>query len=143
MQDLMVLTAPDVSRFCRGGDIVNPNVANNPANRIPHQLRVFVVLAAYQLIAGLLNGALGPSVASLCARAARIAQAASAQGQANIRLRVGARIADANTSDDAAFDCAKDGEEAIRVLTGAAAAERRRMIGKRKRGGAFAFAGSF
>ena len=70
-------------------------------------------------------------------------QAASAEGQANIRLRVGARIADPNTSDDAAFDCAKDGEAAIRALTGAAAAERRRMIGKRKRGGAFAFAGSF
>ena len=61
----------------------------------------------------------------------------------NIRLRVGARIADPNTSDDAAFDCAKDGEAAIRALTGAAAAERRRMIGKRKRCGAFAFAGSF
>ena len=74
---------------------------------------------------------------------ARIAAAASAQGQTNIRLRVAARIADPNTSDDAAFDCAKDGEAALRVLTGAAAAERRRMIGKRKRGGAFAFAGSF
>ena len=76
--------------------------------------------------------------------AARIAQAASAEGQANIRLRVGARIADANTSDDAAFNVAKDGEAAIAALNGAAAAERRRMIGKRKRGGsAFAFAGSF
>ena len=60
------------------------------------------------------------------------------------RLRVGARIADANTSDDAAFNVAKDGEAAIAALNGAAAAERRRMIGKRKRGGsAFAFAGSF
>ena len=88
------------------------------------------MLAAFQLVAGLTNGSLGPRVAKLCVRAARIAQAASAQGQANIKLRVAARIEDANTSDDAAFN-------------GAAAAERRRMIGKRKRGGAFAFAGSF
>ena len=57
---------------------------------------------------------------------------------------VAARIEDANTSDDAAFNVAKDGEAAIAALNGAAAAERRRMIGKRKRGGsAFAFAGSF
>ena len=56
---------------------------------------------------------------------------------------LGARIADANTSDDAAFNVAKDGEAAIAALNGAAAVERRRMIGKRKRGGAFAFAGSF
>ena len=59
------------------------------------------------------------------------------------RLRVAARIADANTSDDAAFNVAKDGEAAIAALNGAAAVERRRMIGKRKRCGAFAFAGSF
>ena len=113
--------------------------------RIPRKLRVFVVLAAYQLIAGLLNGSLGPRVASLCARAARIAQAASAEGQANIRLRVGARIADANTSDDAAFNVAKDGQKAIDALNGAASAERRRILkSKRKRdGSAFAFAGSF
>ena len=142
-QGIMVLNATDFVRFCRGGDPFDVNAANNPAHRIPRKLRVFVVLAAYQLIAGLLNGSLGPRVASLCARAARIAQAASAEGQANIRLRVGARIADANTSDDAAFNVAKDGEAAIAALNGAAAAERRRMIGKRKRGGAFALAGSF
>ena len=62
---------------------------------------------------------------------------------AYLKLRVAARIADANTSDDAAFNVAKDGEAAIAALNGAAAVERRRMIGKRKRGGAFAFAGSF
>ncbi len=102
------------------------------------------MLAAFQLVAGLTNGSLGPRVAELCRRMARIAQAASAQGQANIKLRVAARIEDANTSDDAAFNVAKDGEAAIAALNGAAAVERRRMIGKRKRGGsAFAFAGSF
>ena len=102
------------------------------------------MLAAFQLVAGLTNGSLGPRVAKLCVRAARIAQAASAQGQANIKLRVAARIEDANTSDDAAFNVAKDGEAAIAALNGAAAVERRRMIAKRKRGGsALAFAGSF
>ena len=58
-------------------------------------------------------------------------------------IRMQPRIADANTSDDAAFDCAKDGQAAIDALSGAASAERRRMIGKRKRGGAGAFAFSF
>ena len=67
------------------------------------------------------------------------------QSEVPIRLRVGARIADANTSDDAAFNVAKDGEKAIAALNGAASAERRRILkSKRKRGGsAFAFAGSF
>jgi len=143
-QDLLLLDANDIYRLCQGGDIVNPNVANNPAYAIPHKLRVAVVLAAFQLVAGLTNGSLGPRVAKLCVRAARIAQAASAQGQANIKLRVAARIEDANTSDDAAFNVAKDGEKAIAALNGAAAAERRRILkSKRKRGGAFAVAGSF
>ena len=64
---------------------------------------------------------------------------------AYLKLRVAARIADANTSDDAAFDVAKDGQKAIDALSGAASAERRRILkSKRKRGGsAFAFAGSF
>ena len=63
----------------------------------------------------------------------------------NIKLRVAARIEDANTSDSAAFDVAKDGQKAIDALNGAAEAERRRILkSKRKRGGsAFAFAGSF
>ena len=72
-QGIMVLDATDIVRFCRGGDMFDANAANNVAHRIPRKLRVFVVLAAYQLIAGLLNGSLGPRVASLCARAARIA----------------------------------------------------------------------
>jgi len=54
------------------------------------------------------------------------------------------RIEDANTSDSAAFDVAKDGQKAIDALNGAAEAERRRILkSKRKRGGAFAFAGAF
>ena len=62
-----------------------------------------------------------------------------------LKLRVAARIEDANTSDDAAFNVAKDGEKAIAALNGAASAERRRILkSKRKRGGsAFAVAGSF
>ena len=54
------------------------------------------------------------------------------------------RDRDANTSDSAAFDVAKDGQKAIDALNGAAEAERRRILkSKRKHGGAFAFAGSF
>jgi hypothetical protein len=134
-QDCVVLSAQDIDRFGRGGHLVNQGAPSVPALRIRSKVRLFLVLAACELVAGLTNRSLGGRVAVLCRRAARLAHAFNAQGQENIRRRIAARIADPNSSDEAAFDAAKDGEKAIRALNGAAAAERRAFFGKRKRGG--------
>ena len=49
-QDLLLLDANDIYRLCQGGDIVNPNMPNNPAYAIPRKLRVAALAEAVDVI---------------------------------------------------------------------------------------------
>ena len=90
--------------------------------------------------AGLADASIDDIVAGQVRRATAIAQGLTAQAQEGIKQRIVAHIQNVATADDAAFDVAKDGEAALRALTGAAAAERRRILANGGGGAAVAVA---
>ena len=142
-RDLALATAADMVHWCNGGQWENPGSPVVAALALPARLAKKVVQTTCQMHAGVVASSIDDRVAGVVRRSGAYSRALGAQALEDIRRRIVVRIQHQGTADDAAFNAAKDGESAIRALTGAAAAERRRMIGKRKRGGAFALAGSF
>jgi len=139
-RDLALATATDMVHWCNGGQWENPGSPVVAALALPARLAKKVVQTTCQMHAGVVASSIDDRVAGVVRRSGAYSRALGAQALEDIRRRIVVRIQHQGTADDAAFNAAKDGESAIRALTGAAAAERRRILANGGSGPAVAVA---